>query len=358
MKKCLIISLIMMLVILGAWVTPVEAAGAAGNVHLGISASKTNPTVNDNVTVTVSFSKPVTTVSLVFNYDGALLQYAGNNGSVTTNTGSSLVYDYMSLTTLAPISSTSFTFKAKAAGTAKFSISGIVASDAKAEKFDATASGLSIQIKEKTQPKPDPKPDDKPNQGDNSGNNSGSSTNKPTTPTFTGGTATVYAKETVSIRRSWSTTSARLGTLEKGKSITRTGVSSNGWTRVSFNGEVAYISSQYLTTTKPKENDKKDDDKKDDKNNTTNNTTNNETNNTTNNEVNNTTNNVENGEANSTTNELVNNEYQGSNEVKDEKKDNKSYIEFIIIGVIIVAILVIIISEILAKKKNRKKGRK
>lgn len=356
MKKCLIISLIMMLVILGAWVTPVEAASAS----MGISS--TSVTNGDVVRVTINFGAKVKGAQFILDYTDSLLQFKSISGGVRYNASNRRAI-YVNGVGEAVLQSVTLEFTTKGIGTAKFDISGLKITTATQTDLEPSINAsVSTTIKEKAPSKPDPKPEDnKPNQGNNGStskpNNNGSSTNKPTTPTFTGGNATVYAKETVSIRKSWSTTSDRLGTLEKGKSITRTGVSSNGWTRVSFNGGVAYISSQYLTTTKPKD-DKKDDDKKDDKNNTkneTNNTTNNET---TNNEVNNTTNNVENGEANSTTNELVNNEYQGSNEVKDEKKDNKSYIEFIIIGVIIVAILVIIISEILAKKKNRKKGRK
>lgn len=344
MKKCLIISLIMMLVILGAWVTPVEAA--TGSVGI----SSTSVTVGDTVRVTIYFGEKVMAAQGTIKYNTSMFTLDSISGGVKYNPADHTIV-YLNANYEAVLSSVTISFTAKATGTANFSINGLLIANATQANIPAKMANTSVSttVKEKAPSKPDPEPDKKPDPKPDT---------KPTTPTFTGGTATVYAKETVSIRKSWSTTSDRLGTLEKGKSITRTGVSSNGWTRVSFNGGVAYISSQYLTTTKPKENDKKDDDKKDDKNNTTNNTTNNETNNTTNNEVNNTTNNVENGEVNSTTNELVNNEYQGGNEVKDEKKDNKNYIEFIIIGVIIAAILVIIISEILAKKKNRKKGRK
>lgn len=353
MKKCLIISLIMMLVILG--VLTLGTSTVKGAVSM---SGNTSVKQGDTVTVTVSYGEKVRTAQFIFSYDASKLTYkSAVGGSYNPATGR---FSATSEETIDTLSSATFTFTAKTTGTATFNISNVIFKSVDKGKFNPAISTASISttINEKTTPKPDPKPDDKPNQGGNSGNNSGSSTNKPTTPTFTGGTATVYAKETVSIRDSWSTSGKLLGTLQKGKSITRTGIGSNGWTRVNYNGKVAYISSQYLTTTKPKDDDKKDDDKKDDKNNTTNNTTNNETNNTTNNEVNNTTNNVENDEVNNTTNELTNNEHQGSNEVKNEKKDNKNYIEFIIIGVIVLAILVIIASEVLAKKKNKKKGRK
>ncbi|MCI9247163.1 MAG: SH3 domain-containing protein [Clostridia bacterium] len=361
MKKCLIISLIMMLVILG--VLTLGTSTVKGAVSM---SGTTSVKQGDTVTITVSYGEKVRTAQFIFNYDASKLTYkSAVGGSYNSATGRFSVTSEEAIDTL---SSATFTFTAKATGTATFNISNVIFKSVDKGKFNPAISTASISttIQDKTTPKPDqkpdqkpdPKPDDKPNQGGNSGNNSGSSTNKPTTPTFTGGTATVYAKETVSIRDSWSTSGKLLGTLQKGKSITRTGIGSNGWTRVNYNGKVAYISSQYLTTTKPKDDDKKDNDKKDDKNNTKNETNNATNNETTNNEVNNTTNNVENDEVNNTTNELTNNEHQGSNEVKNEKKDDKNNIEFIIIGVIIAAILVIIVSEILAKKKNKKKGRK
>ena len=66
---------------------------------------------------------------------------------------------------------------------------------------------------------------------------------------------TVYATGTVNIRASYSADSEKLGSLSKGTSITRTGIGTGeaeGWSRVSLSdGTTAYISSQYLSTTKP-----------------------------------------------------------------------------------------------------------
>lgn len=84
-------------------------------------------------------------------------------------------------------------------------------------------------------------------------------TTTPTTPeepTFTSVNETVYAKQTVNIRESYTTSSKILGSLQKGKEVTRTGVGSNGWSKVTYNGKTAYISSSYLTTTKPVEEEK------------------------------------------------------------------------------------------------------
>lgn len=105
-----------------------------------------------------------------------------------------------------------------------------------------------------------------------SGNsNSGSSENtKPSAPSFTSvNDETVYAtNDEINVRSSYSTSSGVLGTLNKGDSVIRTGIATstiNGikWSRVKYNGQTAYISSDYLTTVKPTETTKEDDKKED-----------------------------------------------------------------------------------------------
>lgn len=105
-----------------------------------------------------------------------------------------------------------------------------------------------------------------------SNNNSGSSNSKPTKPTFQSRNETVYATGDVNVRTSYSTSSSVITTLHKGDSVTRTGRATeyiNGvlWSKVTYNGQTAYMSSDLLTTTKPvadkKNEDKKEDEKKD-----------------------------------------------------------------------------------------------
>ena len=326
MRKKIIVSIMTIIILLGI-------CGVTKAASTSISATNTSPTVGANITVTVRFSQPVTTADFRFNYDSSKLQYVSNSIG-GTNMGSYVKVDYIDLD-LKTISSASFTFKAKTAGTANCSISNIVASDANANVLNTSTSSININVKNKSNPKPDPKPD----------------TDKK--PTFTNVNQKVYAKETVSIRDTWSTSGKLLGTLQKDSSITRTGVGSNGWDRVTYNGRTAYISHTYLTTTKPKDDKDKDEDKAKDKNNTTNeenNQANEMDNNTTNNEtINNETNDITNNE----TNEATNTQTQGNKE--DKKGFNVNTIEMIIIGVIILAILVIIINEIIAKKRREAK---
>ena len=64
----------------------------------------------------------------------------------------------------------------------------------------------------------------------------------------------MYATTTVNVRSSYSTNSDKLGSLTKAQSVTRTGIGTGdaaGWSRIEFNGKVAYVSSDYLSATKP-----------------------------------------------------------------------------------------------------------
>ena len=68
---------------------------------------------------------------------------------------------------------------------------------------------------------------------------------------------TMYATTTVNVRSSYSTNSDKLGSLTKAQSVKRTGIGTGaaaGWSRIEFNGKVAYVSSDYLSATKPQVN--------------------------------------------------------------------------------------------------------
>ena len=74
---------------------------------------------------------------------------------------------------------------------------------------------------------------------------------------FTETDETMYATTTVNVRSSYSTNSDKLGSLTKAQSVTRTGIGTGdaaGWSRIEFNGKVAYVSSDYLSATKPQVN--------------------------------------------------------------------------------------------------------
>lgn len=62
---------------------------------------------------------------------------------------------------------------------------------------------------------------------------------------------TVWAVSNVNVRSGSSTGTSKLGMLSSGASATRTGICDNGWSRINYNGQEAYVNSSYLTTTEP-----------------------------------------------------------------------------------------------------------
>lgn len=78
----------------------------------------------------------------------------------------------------------------------------------------------------------------------------------PDPPIFLDMEETVYATTTANVRESYSVDSQKVGSLNEGDSVVRTGIGvsedSDGWSRVSLSdGTTAYIKSDYLSTTKP-----------------------------------------------------------------------------------------------------------
>lgn len=74
------------------------------------------------------------------------------------------------------------------------------------------------------------------------------------TYSFTSVNETVYATSTVNIREGFSADTDKLGSLGRGQSVKRVGIGTGdaeGWSQVEFNGQTAYISSDYLSLTKP-----------------------------------------------------------------------------------------------------------
>jgi len=61
----------------------------------------------------------------------------------------------------------------------------------------------------------------------------------------------VYAKSAVNIRGKWNTESAIVGGLNENDQIHRVKILENGWSKVSYNSEYAYVRSDYLTTQRP-----------------------------------------------------------------------------------------------------------
>lgn len=62
---------------------------------------------------------------------------------------------------------------------------------------------------------------------------------------------TMYATASVRVRSSYSTSSDVLAALADGEKVSVTGQVENGWMRVSYKGQVGYVSGSYLTETPP-----------------------------------------------------------------------------------------------------------
>ena len=182
--------------------------------------------------------------------------------------------------------STTITITAKKAGTAKITVSGTIA-DKDGNEATVTKT-ISVTVKAKSTSS-----STNNNSNSNSTSNSGSIKKE---PKFTSVNQTMYTTGEVNIRKSYSTSSAIIKTVEKGTKITRVGIGDNGWSKITYNGQTAYISSSLLTKTKPAEDKPKTEEPK--SNTATNQTTNNET--------------INNENTNNTT-EPVNNEVDNSN---------------------------------------------
>lgn len=109
-------------------------------------------------------------------------------------------------------------------------------------------SGGSISIAGKSTPKGK---DDSTNTKNNDKKSDNKDNNDTTEPTFKSANDKVYATGDINIRKSYGADSDKIGTLKAGESVTRTGISDNGWSKVSYNGGTGYIKTSLLTTEEP-----------------------------------------------------------------------------------------------------------
>lgn len=159
------------------------------------------------------------------------------------------------------------TFTAGAPGKATVNVYDIVIADFESNELEGSGSKIeSLTVSEK------------PSSSGNGSSSSNTTTNKPTTNTSSNSTTTnnsttnntsnnsnannvkfsqvnetVYTTKVCNVRKNYSTNSDKVATLQTGASVKRTGIGENGWSKIEYNGQVAYIFSEYLTTTEPKE---------------------------------------------------------------------------------------------------------
>lgn len=228
-----------------------------------ISANKTTATVGDSVQVTVKINAATWNIKVSGSASDSIVgvDFDAKN-KVTTQT---------------------YSIDTSKAGTYTVSISGDISDESAGENDPAikVSDSVSITVKAKS------------TSGSNSGsgNNSGGSTTKPSKPTekYTDVNEKVYSKtDGLNVRKSANGTI--IGSLSKGDEVTRTGIGNQGWSRIKLsNGTTAYVSSSYLTKTKPAEDKPKTEEPKENttSNEEVNNTTSEENNEATNNEIDN-----------------------------------------------------------------------
>lgn len=240
-KKILKINLC--LIMLFIFISCTAQVFAAGSFSLGKSSSSITEGKTDSFTINGS------------NATGRV-DITSSNTSVATVSSSSQWLENNSATV---------TITAKKAGTAKITVSGTIA-DKDGNEATVTKT-ISVTVKAKSTSS-----STNNNSNSNSTSNSGSTKKE---PKFTSVNQTIYTTGEVNIRKSYSTSSAIIKTVEKGTEITRVGIGDNGWSKITYNGQTAYISSSLLTKTKPAEDKPKTEEPK--SNTATNQTTNNET---------------------------------------------------------------------------------
>ena len=207
---------------------------------VSISASSTNVTVGTKVNITVRGTAAA--------WD---LEMSGNGISTTTVVGYTDDAENGSF-------SKTVTFTPKSTGSYTFYIEGNITDESKAEST-SVEDEVTVTVKSSSSGSSSSGSSNSSSSSSNSNSSSSknSSSSEEEKPTFTSVNETVYANDSVNVRASYSTSSTLLGSLEKGDSVTRTGKGDNGWSKVSYNGQTAYIKSSFLTTEKPEESNNK-----------------------------------------------------------------------------------------------------
>ena len=255
LKKALLILFLMMLCIMIMEIT----SNADGSCTISVSAS----TVEPGKKFTVSISP------------GSLEGFDGTITVSNATPGSASVAYYKQLSD----NKTSAEFTANAAGTCEITISLNEAKSETEESAETYKRSVTVKAPEpppqntnpepkpentNTQPKPEntntqPKPENTNtnppvNNTTPKNNTVANNTVEPTVvnPEFKAVNEKVYAVNSCNVRSSCSTATNnnKIGSLEKDELVIRTGVSSE-WSRIVFNGKVAYVASKLLTTTPP-----------------------------------------------------------------------------------------------------------
>lgn len=167
MKKCLAISIIMILII-GIFGGTVNAAGST------ISAPSKTTKVGDTVIVTVSFNEKVKAAQFTLGYDSSALEYVSYScGGSGIKNFDGKKFGYYGAPT-ADISTVSFTFKAKQAATKNVTASNLKITTQATSSAPTNKCSISITVKQQTT-------SDNNNNNNNNNSNSGNSNSNSST---------------------------------------------------------------------------------------------------------------------------------------------------------------------------------
>jgi len=226
------------------------------NAQTTITANSSTVQSGKEITVTVNSSASLAgyTVSLISSGDCAFKSVSAPSGVTGNSNGSTFGGMCSGTNNLAIYKFTAPTVTKDTKYTIKFQVSAMLTADDEeiTTPISATAT-ITVEAPEpepepepQPEPQPEPKPEPKPEP------------ETPKTLEFKLVNETVYATGTVNVRESYSANSKSLGQLKVGDSVTRTGTSKTtaegyNWSKITFNGNTAYVISSKLTTTKPEE---------------------------------------------------------------------------------------------------------
>ncbi len=236
-SQILIILAIMLIGTLSVFIEEVNADSVAGincpssvNLEDNFTVSLILPenAVAAQATITVKFSNGTTETKMMSYSKGMESEYGMVNG---------------------------VTFKASVNGSVLVSVSNIHISDRSGnfiEKGGSKTASLNIVGTPSTSTSSNN--NNSSSNNDNNSNSSNSNNNQTPQAKFTDVNETVYTTDVCNIRKNYSTSSDKIATVKSGTALKRTGVGDNGWSRIEYNGQVAYITSQYLSSTAPEVN--------------------------------------------------------------------------------------------------------
>lgn len=241
MKK--VIKILASIIILAAGLLLMSSNSEAASASM--LANKTKVEVGDTIKVTVNINAAQWNLKLYAN--GSQIASSKELDNYESNISESF----------------SGTYKATKSGTVKFTLEGDITD------FDWTNTiideSLNVTVSSGSSSSGGENSEGGNTSGGGSSNTGDDDEEETPSMSFTSVNQTVYATDDgINVRNS-PVDGEVIGSLDKGDSVTRTGIG-DGWSRIKYKGKTAYVSSSYITTTKPTstEDEKKteEDDKK------------------------------------------------------------------------------------------------